>query len=201
MPENSHSYQCGFSTSLVNFSQSCRLYYWYLARSYTKESLRKINLYWIYRVFLVIYTIFLQIDEDCYQWLKKLFSKGKQNCKTKNEKQVLLCSFLNRTRTEGLAQDFCLPFLASVPDPKPAVVLGRSSELLWGVTFALALLAFPFLSFFEVSFGTSAISLWKKHSHCNKLIAFTCSTTFGVQEISELVYFNTCFGKLKRTFK
>lgn len=102
------------------------------------------------------------------------FQKGKneQNCKTKMEYWVLPCDFLNHSRTEGVACDFHLPFLASVPDPKPAVVLGRSSELLWGVTLALALLAFPFLSFFEVSFGTSAISLWKKHPHYKKLIVF-----------------------------
>lgn len=43
------------------------------------------------------------------------------------------------------------------------VVAGLSSELLCGVTFALAVLAFPFLSFLEVSLGTSAMSLWNRN--------------------------------------
>lgn len=60
-----------------------------------------------------------------------------------------------------------LPFLASTPDPSAAVVVGLSSELLCGVTFALAVLAFPFLSFLEVSLGTSAMSLWSRNVYVN----------------------------------
>ena len=60
-----------------------------------------------------------------------------------------------------------LPFLASMPDPRAVVVVGLSSELLCGVTFVLAVLAFPFLSFLEVSLGTSAMSLWNRRVYTN----------------------------------
>lgn len=55
-----------------------------------------------------------------------------------------------------------LPFFASTPGPPPGVGFCLSSELVCGVTFALGLFAFPFLSFLDVSFGTSAMSLCKK---------------------------------------
>lgn len=63
-----------------------------------------------------------------------------------------------------------------MPDPRAAVVVGLSSELLCGVTFVLAVLAFPFLSFLEVSLGTSAMSLWNGNVY---IIPSECQLKFN----------------------
>lgn len=73
-----------------------------------------------------------------------------------------------------------LPFLASMPDPRAAVVVGLSSELLCGVTFVLAVLAFPFLSFLEVSLGTSAMSLCNRNVY---IIPSECQLKFNCLHI------------------
>lgn len=74
IPENSHSWWHSSSRSLANYSLSAGYDYWRWVYIYTKRSLSKIKLHWLYTAFFSNIKNAFAI-KDHAQWQKKLPSK------------------------------------------------------------------------------------------------------------------------------